>query len=158
MKSKEGASSGPAAKSEFLDRHLPTYLDHLAVERGLSPASVAAYRTDLSAFGGWLREARLEGARVRREDLRRYLRVLKGRGLSSRSTARALSAIRGFYAFAGAHLGFRQDPTADLDNPKAGLSLPKALTERDVASLLSAPHPPVPLGLRDRAMLELLYA
>jgi integrase/recombinase XerD len=66
--------------------------------------------------------------------------------------------MRGFYAFAGAHLGWRQDPTADLDNPRAGLSLPRALTERDVAALLAAPDVSQTLGLRDRAMLELLYA
>ncbi len=148
--------SGP--RSEFLDRHLPTYLDHLSVERGLSPASVAAYRADLSAFGVWLRQARIDASRARREDLRRYLRHLKDRGLSSRSTARALSALRGFYGFAGAHLGFPRDPTADLDNPRSALALPRALTERDVAALLTAPDASEPLGLRDRAMLELLYA
>ena len=152
------SSAPPGSRTEFLDRHLPTYLDHLAIERGLSPASVVAYRSDLSAFGKWLTEAGSDAKRARREDLRRYLRTVKARGLSSRSTARALSALRGFYAFAAAHLGFREDPTADLDNPKAGLSLPKALSERDVAALLAAPDVAVPLGLRDRAMLELLYA
>jgi len=66
--------------------------------------------------------------------------------------------VRGFYAFAGAHLGFAEDPTADLTNPKTGLSLPKALSEAEVEALLGSPAASDPLGLRDRAMLELLYA
>jgi integrase/recombinase XerD len=142
----------------FLERHLPTYLDHLAVERGLAGASLRAYRGDLESYGRWLAESRLAADRVRREDLAAYLRALKARGISSRSAARVLSALRGFYAFAGAHLDFRADPTADLINPKAGLSLPRALTESEVEALLQAPDCGTPLGLRDRAMLELMYA
>ena len=145
-------------RSEFLDRHLPTYLDHLAVERGLSAASVSAYSIDLTSFGEWLAAARVQARAATREHLGRYLRSLKSRGLSSRSAARALSALRGFYTFAGAHLGFPQDPTADLVNPKTGLALPKTLSEKEVVALLGAPRVVEPLGLRDRAMIELLYA
>jgi integrase/recombinase XerD len=144
--------------NSFLDRHLPTYLDHLSVERGLSAASVAAYRTDLTAFGRWLRDAELPVEQAARADLGRYLRHLRFRGLSSRSAARALSAVRGFFAFAGAHLGFGSDPTADLVSPKVGLALPRALSEGEVEALLAAPDADAPLGMRDRAMLELLYA
>jgi integrase/recombinase XerD len=86
------------------------------------------------------------------------LRALRTRGLSARSSSRVLSALRGFYAFAGAHLGFARDPTDDLLNPKVGLALPKALSEREVEALLAAPDARSALGLRDRAMLELLYA
>jgi integrase/recombinase XerD len=96
--------------------------------------------------------------KAERSDLGRYLRALRARGLSSRSSARALSAMRGFYTFAGAHLGFTSDPTSDLENPKLGFALPKTLTEAEVEALLSAPDAEDPLGLRDRAMLELLYA
>jgi integrase/recombinase XerD len=144
--------------SDFLERHLPTYLDHLAVERGLSPASLKAYRGDLEAFGHWLERSRLSATRARREDLSRYMKDLKSRGLSARSAARALSAVRGFYGFAGAYLGFEQDPTADLVNPKTSLSLPKTLSEEEVEALLEAPDCGRPLGVRDRAMLELTYA
>jgi integrase/recombinase XerD len=128
------------------------------VERGLSAASVAAYRTDLVAFGRHLAARRVEAAAVDRRELTRYLSGLRVRGLSARSAARALSALRGFYAFAAAHLAFAQDPTSDVANPKAGLSLPKALSEAEVEALLAAPDTAAPLGLRDRAMLELLYA
>jgi integrase/recombinase XerD len=66
--------------------------------------------------------------------------------------------VRGFYGFAAAHLGFGEDPTADMTNPKIGLALPKGLSEAEVEALLGAPDTASPLGLRDRAMLELLYA
>jgi integrase/recombinase XerD len=128
------------------------------VERGLSAASVAAYRSDLEAFGRHLARRGEDASRLDRRELTRYLAGLRAKGLSARSASRALSALRGFYAFAAAHLGFTQDPTADVGNPKAGLSLPKALTEAEVEALLSAPDAKTPLGLRDRAMLELLYA
>jgi integrase/recombinase XerD len=128
------------------------------VERGLSSASVAAYRADLTAFGEFLAGRRLEASRTSRAELARYLRSLAARGLSARSASRALSAIRGFYAFAAAHLGFEEDPTVDLPNPRVGVALPKSLGEEEVEALLLAPDPRGPLGLRDKAMLELLYA
>jgi len=151
-------SHGGKGSRDFLERHLPTYLDHLAVERGLSEASLKAYRSDLEGFGRYLLKSGLAASRARREDVSRYLRGLKARGLSSRSTSRALSALRGFYGFAGVHLGFAQDPTSDLLNPRVGLSLPKALSEEEVEALLEAPDCSRPLGVRDRAMLELTYA
>ncbi len=146
-----------ASRSDFLDRELPTYLDHLAVERGLAPASVAAYGSDLASFGRWLGRQRLS-SRLSPQDLSRYLREQRGRGISSRSAARSLSALRGFYAFAAAHLDYAEDPTAHLQSPRAGLALPKAISEGQVEALLAAPDASEPLGLRDRAMLELLYA
>ena len=78
--------------------------------------------------------------------------------MPSRSASRALSAVRGFSRFATAHLGFGSDPTDDLSNPKTGFALPKTLTEKEVEALLEAPDVGRPLGVRDRAMLELLYA
>lgn len=157
--SRSSAPRRPAARpSEFLDRHLPTYLDHLAVERGLSERSVSAYRGDLAAFGAWLEGEKRDALAASRGDLSRYVRALKARGLSARSTFRALSALRGFYGYAARHLSLRTDPTTDLAGPRAGLSLPRAIEESEVESLLEAPDVSAPLGLRDRAMLELLYA
>ena len=124
----------------------------------MSPASVAAYRADLTGFGRWLAESKVPVERAARADLGRYLRTLRARGLSSRSASRALSAVRGFFAFAGAHLGFASDPTSDILNPKVGLVLPRTLSEEEVEALLSAPDARTILGLRDRAMIELLYA
>lgn len=128
------------------------------VERGLSPASVDAYRRDLRDFGNWLAAAKKTVYQARREHLLAYLKHLRGRGLASRSASRSLSAVRGFYRFATAHLEFEADPTDDVSNPRAGFALPKMLSETEVEALLAAPDAATPLGLRDRAMLELLYA
>jgi len=144
--------------TDFFRRQLPTYLDHLCVERALSARSVEAYRSDLSAFGRWLFANKLDALKARRRDLARYLRALSARGLSSRSAFRALSALRGFYGFASLSLDLREDPTADLASPRLGFSLPRALGEKEIEVLLEAPDPSTALGLRDRAMLELLYA
>jgi len=119
---------------------------------------VAAYRGDLTAFGEFLASRRVEVRKAARAELGLYLAHLRARALSSRSTSRALSAIRGFFAFAAAHLGFPEDPTADLSNPRIGRSLPKSIGEGEVEALLAVPDVRDPLGLRDRAMLELLYA
>src|SRR5262245_3458000 len=158
MRNRTPSRKDAVESTRFLERELPTYLDHLSVERGLSAASVTAYRSDLETFGRFLAERELSAAKTTRADLGRYLSTLRARGLSSRSTARAVSAVRGFYGFAAAHLGFTEDPTADLSSPRSGLALPKALSEREVEALLAAPVASEPLGLRDRAMLELLYA
>jgi integrase/recombinase XerD len=152
-----GGVPRPAPRDEFLDRELPAYLDHLAVERGMSPATVSAYRADLSAFGRWLAREGLT-ARLSRPDLGRYLKERRARGISSRSAARALSSLRGFYGFAAAHLGHAEDPASNLESPRPGLRLPRALSEEEVEALLAAPRGKDPLGLRDRAMMELLYA
>ena len=128
------------------------------MERGLSRASVDAYRSDLEAFGRWIAGIRTSASAARRGELVLYLRHLRRRGLSSRSASRALSAVRGFYRFATAHLGFPTDPTDDLSNPKTGFALPRTLSEKEIEALLAAPDLERPLGLRDRAMLELLYA
>jgi integrase/recombinase XerD len=119
---------------------------------------VDAYRRDLEAFGRWMASARATAGGARRDQLVSYLRHLRARGLSSRSASRALSAVRGYYRFATAHLGLGSDPTDDLSNPKAGFALPKTLTEKEINDLLATPDVAMPLGLRDRAMLELLYA
>jgi integrase/recombinase XerD len=157
VKAPPGRPGERPVRTDFLDRELPTYLDHLAVERGLSSASVAAYGSDLAAYGRWLARQRLS-ARLSRPELSLYLRERRSRGISSRSAARALSALRGFYSFACAHLNHAEDPTAHLQSPRAGLALPRALSEAQIESLLAAPDTSQPLGLRDRAMLELLYA
>ncbi len=157
MASAPRSRASAARDGDFLVRELPTYLDHLAVERGLSPASVAAYRNDLAAYGAWLSRRRLS-SRLSRADLARYLQEQRSRGLSSRSAARSLSALRGFYGFAVVHLGHAEDPTEHLSSPRAGLTLPKSISEAEVDALLAAPDTAAPLGVRDRAILELLYA
>ncbi|MFL6234651.1 MAG: site-specific tyrosine recombinase XerD [Thermoanaerobaculia bacterium] len=140
-------------------RVLDRYLESLAVERGLARNTVDGYRNDLSRLGEALAK---KGGRdllaALPADLSAHMRDLQRQGLSPRSSARALSAIRGFYE----HLvtaGERKDnPAVNLLPPKLWKPLPKVLSEDEVEALLAAPDTGTPLGLRDRAMLELLYA
>lgn len=156
--SDSGRPTGASPKSDFLVRHLPTYLDRLAVERGLSARSVEAYGRDLGAFGAWLAEKGIALPKVGRAELVRHLQARRASGLSARSSARLVSALRGFFAFAASEGIVSEDPTAHLSSPKSWTTLPHALSSRDVEALLSAPDEGEPLGLRDRAMLETLYA
>ena len=147
-----------AGPDEFLDRWLPTYLDRLAVERGLSPRSVEAYGRDLAAFGRWLAARGIAIGKVGRAEVVRHLQARRAAGLSARSAARLISALRGFFAFAVAEKAVAEDPTAHVESPKTWAALPRALSPAEVDALLEAPDAGEPLGLRDRAMLETLYA
>ena len=144
--------------TDFFRLLLPDYLAVLLVERGLAANSVVAYRRDLEAFGRWLATRGLDAAACERAHLRRYLTDLRGRGLAARSAARALAALRGLYRYMVERGVARQDPTLDLESPKLMRSLPYFLSAQEIEVLLAAPDLSRPLGLRDRAMLETLYA
>jgi integrase/recombinase XerD len=134
------------------------YLDYLTVEKGLAKNSVAAYRTDLRHFHQWLQGEEIELERVQRGDIVRYFQALRERGISARSVARALAAIRGMFRFLVAERHLKIDPTENIENPKLWTTLPKSLPPADVEALLRAPDRATAAGLRDAAMLELLYA
>lgn len=144
--------------TDFFQRLLPDYLAVLLVERGLAAHSVSSYRNDLKTFGAWLAGKGLDAPGCERADLRRYISELRGRGLSARSTARALAAIRGLYRYLLERNETRQDPTLELETPKLMRALPYFLSSEEVEALLGAPDVARPLGLRDRAMLETIYA
>lgn len=144
--------------SVFLTTLLPTYLDYLTVEKGLAKNSVASYARDLRHFGHWLQERRVEVAAVERLEIVRYFQALRSAGISARSVARALAAIRGFYRFAVAERHLASDPTENVENPKLWSNLPKTIPPDEVEAILAAPDRSTTLGLRDAAMLELLYA
>jgi len=132
------------------------YLDYLAVEKGLAKNSLASYRTDLTKFSEWLDDKPLD--RVKRQDIVRYFQSLRSAGISARSVARALAALRGFFRFLVRERHLKHDPTENVDNPKLWSTLPKSLQPSEVEALLAAPDRKTPDGLRDAAMLELLYA
>ncbi|MDR9435845.1 MAG: site-specific tyrosine recombinase XerD, partial [Thiohalophilus sp.] len=135
------------------------FLDALWMERGLSENTLSAYRSDLSQFGQWLNhEGRASLRDVRREQIQGYLaQRLEQRG-SPRSTARLLSSLRRFYAWLRREQQISEDPTALIEAPRLGRPLPKSLSESDVEALLLAPDIETHKGLRDRCMLEVLYA
>lgn len=144
--------------TDFFQRLLPDYLAVLLVERGLAAHSVSSYRNDLKSFGLWLASQGLEASRCERADLRRYLSELRGRGLSARSAARALAALRGLYRYLLERNETKQDPTLELETPKLMRALPYFLSAEEVEALLAAPDVARPLGVRDKAMLETIYA
>ena len=111
---------------------------------------------DLSNLKVWLKSTSLKS--VDKIILLDYLAYRFEEGYSSRSTARSLSSLRSFYSFLVTRSILTENPTAKIDSPKLGHSLPKVLSEEDVENLINAPDTKQPIGLRDRAMLELLYA
>jgi integrase/recombinase XerD len=144
------------ASEALLDR----FADGLWLEDGLARNTLESYRRDLRQFGRWLETAR--GGRslleAERADVLAYLAHRFERKGKASSSARLLSSLKRFYRFALRENLLRRDPTLDVDAPRRSRRLPRSLTETDVENLLAAPETDVPLGLRDRAMLELLYA
>lgn len=145
-------------RSAYFVTYLPIFLDYLAVEKGLAKNSLSAYSIDLRHFGHFLLDQELDLDRVERLHLVKYFQSLRAGGISARSVARALAAIRGLFRFLVAERHLKQDPTENLENPKLWSSLPKSIQPEEVEALLAAPDRTTPDGLRDAAMLELLYA
>jgi integrase/recombinase XerD len=139
-------------------RPIERWLDGLAVERGLSPHTIAAYRRDLNRLAEDLAEHGGDLLAADAPALSAHLRRLRRRGLAPRSVRRALSSMRSFYTHLVAAGERGDDPAVNLLPPRLLRQLPKVLSEAQVEALLAAPDVSRPLGLRDRAMLELLYA
>ncbi|SDT92699.1 site-specific tyrosine recombinase XerD [Halopseudomonas salegens] len=148
------ATTLPVSEIDLISR----YVDLLWLEKGLSAHSLDAYRSDLSKYAGYLAAHDSHLLAGRREDLLTYLQWRLQQGVSARSTARALSCLRGFYRYALREALIIEDPCRDVAMPQLGRALPKALSEAEVEALLAAPNCDDALGLRDRCMLEVLYA
>lgn len=134
------------------------FLDALWLERGLSENTLTAYRSDLLGLSVWLQQQEADLLRAARADLLGYLQQRVEQGAKPRSSARLLSSIRRFYRYLVRERLLSEDPSARIDAPKLGRSLPKSLTEEEVEALLAAPDSATILGMRDRTMLEVLYA
>lgn len=134
------------------------FLDAIWMERGLSANTLGAYRADLMTLWRGLAKNNVSIQEAEKADLLEFIAARVQSGAKPRSTARQLSSFRRFFRYIMRE-GMREtDPTADIEMPRIGRSLPKSLTEDEVESLLQAPNTDEPLGHRDRAMLELLYA
>ena len=134
------------------------FLDAIWMERGLSKNTLGAYRADLMTLARSLAEGGKTIDCAEKSDLLDFIAKRVESGAKPRSTARQLSSFRRFFRYI-LREGLREgDPTADIEMPRIGRSLPKSLSEDEVESLLNAPNTDEPLGHRDRAMLELLYA
>jgi integrase/recombinase XerD len=137
---------------------LDAFCDQLWLRDGLAQASLAAYRQDLGAWAAWLGARRKALDAVDRGDVEAWLADQFRAKARATSIARRLSALRRYYRLELERGAVREDPTVRVKPPKRPRRLPKNLPERDVEALLHAPDPKSPLGLRDRAMLETLYA
>ncbi len=137
---------------------IESFLERLWLHDGLSDNTRSAYQADLEQFALWLQKNRSSLLQAGRGELLEYLGWRLQQGHKSSSTARFLSAARRFYAQALEQGSVKEDPSALVDMPKTGRTLPGTLSEEDVEALLAAPDVSEPLGLRDRCMLEVLYA
>ncbi len=152
----EGTGIPPVDPGEDDLTEIAGFLDALWMERGLSDNTLSAYRTDLSKFAVWLRRHGESLLSARRHHVLDYLAGFSA--APPRSTARRLSTLRRFYQYQIREHRLQADPSARVESPRLGRPLPASLTEREVEALLEAPAEEEALGLRDRAMLEVLYA
>jgi integrase/recombinase XerD len=134
------------------------FCDALWLQEGLSANTLEAYRRDLEGLERWISKRGTALMSASRADLLDYLSGSVGKGARPRTTARLLSSLRRFYGYLVREEKIKTDPTTLIDSPKLGRPLPKSLSEEQVEKLLESPDVTKPLGLRDRAMLETLYA
>ena len=134
------------------------YLAYLRDVRRLSANTLESYARDLGQLGAYAEKHKRRVEALDRKDLEAFVRSLMASGLSPRSVARAVATVRGFYKFITAEQKLSNNPADDLRSPRAWPSLPKSLSLEDVDRLLSQPDTSTPRGLRDKALIELLYA
>lgn len=144
--------AGLQEAKQMIDR----VLDALWMERGISDNTLAAYRSDILKFAEWLAHRGIDLLHAHDADLRLYLAGMDNR--SVRTLSRRLSSLRQFYGYLVREGRIPNDPSVRIESPRLGRPLPKSLTEEEVEALLKTPDVESPLGLRDRCMLEVLYA
>ncbi|HUT07582.1 MAG TPA: site-specific tyrosine recombinase XerD [Candidatus Latescibacteria bacterium] len=145
----------PASSSS--EDALRLFLEYLAVEKGLARNTILSYARDVRKFLGFVKAGKLVWNRVSEETIVRFIHRESRAGLSARSLARLISALRSFFKFLVLSGFVKKDPSAQLTTPSTWRSLPKFLTVREVEELLRAPDDTKAHGVRDRAMLEVLY-
>jgi integrase/recombinase XerD len=137
---------------------ISSFLTHVQVEKGLAVNTLSAYRRDLAKFEEFAKKRKLALVAVKRDDLVDFLACLYRQKLESKTVARHLVTLRNFFRHAQVEELIAEDPTAHLESPKIRRSLPGYLRLDEVERLLELPDQTTPLGLRDRAMLEVLYS
>jgi len=149
--------SGAPRRTRPLPEPIPTYLATLQTEHGASPHTLAAYRHDLADFLAFLGRRRSLSAATP-DDVVAYLGALRGRGLNAGSLARRLSSLRGLYRHLVRDAGLSRDPTELIERPRLSRPLPKTLSREAATTLVEGPDVATVRGLRDRTLLEVLYA
>ncbi len=147
------------APKEVLDRQFSSYFDYLRLEKQVAENTLVSYEFDLTRYREYLRGVSITSAAGVSEDhVSRFVASLHDQALSPRSIARTLSAVRGFHRFLVGEDQTRDDPTENIGSQKRTRSLPEVLTISEVDKILTQPDTKIPLGVRDRALLETLYA
>ncbi len=148
------AQASPSGISEQISR----FLNYIQVEKGLSRNTLVSYGRDLAKFQAYAHVEKVNVEEINRDHIRQFLERLYSQGLSARSVARHLVSLRNFFKFLVKECVIRRDITAEVDSPQFGRGLPRFLAIIEVDALLEQPEPSTPMGARDKAMLELLYA
>jgi len=149
----------PSSKPLPIDNLIDQYLNYLLIEKGLSTTTLESYSRDILRYQNFLQQNKI--SRISESDtplILKHLIALRDAGLGARSRARHLVSIRGFYRFMAQEKILRHDPARLVDLPKTSMKLPDVLSVQEVTQLLETPDTDKPRGMRDRAMLELLYA
>ena len=141
-----------------MERWIDGYMSYIAVERGLSRNTLDSYNGDLIRYMSFLREFGYTMEETSKVEVMSFLLSLRKRGLSAKTVARSISVLRGFYRWLADEGVLLTNPLEDMESPKSTRSLPEVLSPDEVDSLLDQPNPSHPVGMRDKAMLELLYA
>ncbi len=142
-----------------MDQLLDQFLHYLVVEKGLSRNTIEAYSHGLTRFFDHLREKEIQTVRdIGKLDVQGFLLTLRKKNLKTKSIVRNLSAIRGFFRFLIQEGILETNPVEDLESPKVAKTLPEILSLKEIEQILEQPNLQTPLGIRDRAMLEMLYA
>jgi integrase/recombinase XerD len=142
-----------------LDRQIRSYFDFLRLEKNLSPQSLVSYNYDFQKYRSFLSQEGIRTAsKVSEEHISKFIAELRKKNLSPRSTARTLSAIRGFHRYLIGEEEVKDDPTQIIDSPKLEKNLPDVLSIAEVDEILKQPDIADRLGVRDRAIIETLYA
>ena len=134
------------------------FLSYLRVERGLSSNTLAAYKSDLEKLRSYARDIGKDLLSIERSDIADFIQTLSNSGLEARSISRALVTVRNLYRFLLLDGHLNRDPSTNIQSPRSWQSLPKFLSTEEVNRLLDSPNTSTEIGLRDKAMLEVLYA
>src|SRR5437870_2366997 len=145
----------PSSQAEAL---LGRYIDTLAAERNLSPYTLRNYRSDLGHLFVYLSDRGIDPLAMARLVFRGYLAALMAGGMAQRSITRRVSTARSFFRWLRLNDVVADDPLANVRGPKQAQLLPRVLTAADISALIEAADAPTPSGLRDRALLEVMYA
>ena len=142
-----------------MEELLKSFLDFLSVERGLSKNTIISYKRDLKSYITYLKMQKIDDFNeTSRTIIVSYLLLMQRKGKASSSISRACAAIKSFYHFLILEQKIQSDPTLNIETPKLEHRLPRVLTVEEVEALLNQPDTSKSIGLRDKAMLELLYA